>query len=167
MFVPGAGRSENDSVARVGTTLKAIPPSSAATLRLIPGNPAGPLPRCAIPISSSATAARASTATGLTRPSTSDEWPPGPPSDTVAAPMPRWRTPTRQPVGSQTMARSSPTAASLAKKASMQVWPCSSSPENRMPTERLGFRRRASTSSTAAMAPLVSAVPRPCRRSPR
>ena len=31
-----------------------------------------------------------------------------------------------------------------------------------MPTERLGLRS-ASTSSTAAMAPLVSAVPRPCR----
>ena len=44
-------------------------------------------------------------ASGLGRSSARDEWPPGEVANASAEAMPRWRWPTRQPVGSQTIAR--------------------------------------------------------------
>ena len=48
----------------------------------------------------------------------------------------------------------------------MQLPPRSSSPENNTPTGRV-TGPAASASRIAAIAPLMSAVPRPCSRSPR
>ena len=90
--VPGAGRSENDSVARVGTTLNAMPPSSAATLRQMPLEPGRPL----VAVLDAHVVERDRRARqhrdrvdACRRRATSAR--PGRSSVAVAAPMPRWR----------------------------------------------------------------------------
>ena len=160
---PGAGRSDNDSVARVGMTLNAMPPSSAATLRQMPWKPGGPVRACAIPMSSSATAARASIAIGLAMPSTRDEWPPGPSSVTVAAPMPRWRD--ADAARRSARRRSRVDAARAARCRETRGCSCRRAPRRPRTARRLGRGpARASASRIAAIAPLVSAVPRPWSR---
>ena len=164
MSAPGGGRSETIRCASSGTTLKATPPSSLATLRHMPSNPAGPFPTCARPQSSSATASRANSASGRGSRSARDECPPSPRRRASSVAMPRWRVPARSPVGSHTMAYVTPCSAPDESSARRQVPSRSSSPEKTMTVSR------GCASSSAhridAMAPLVSQAPSPIRRWP-
>ena len=156
---PAPGRSDSDSVARVGMTLKAMPPSSAATLRQMPLEARRARDRAARAPSRPARPRRApGSAIGLSMPSTRDEWPPGPLALAIAAPMPRWRQPTRQPVGSQTIARSMPRACALSRNARMHDAAALLVAREQHADVAPRGRRRASASRMAAIAPLVSAA---------
>jgi hypothetical protein len=140
-------------------TLNATPPWSAAMLRQVPCMPGGPSCSRRIPASSSAAANRASWASGLGRWSAFEECPPGPISRARWPSTPRCAMPAVRAVGSHTMTSRIAAAWRPARNARITPLPASSSPENSTPKSR--GRVASIATSVAAIAPLVSAEPRP------